>query len=430
MSTVDTVVIGAGQAGLATSRLLTQAGRDHVVLERGRIGERWRSERWDSLRLLTPNWMLSLPGSRYGGTDPDGFAPAASFVEMLQEYAAGFAAPVVEGTTVEEVRASGRGASRYTVTTDGGTWHTRHLVLATGPHGSPLLPAGLGRADRQGELPATVLTARDYRNPAQVAPGGVLVVGASASGVQIAEELQRSGRDVTLAVGRHTRIPRQYRGFDIYWWLEATGRLAQTLDDVRDRDAARREPSLQLIGRHHGVRPASEVDLAALQRHGVRLAGRLVEVTGGIARFDGALAQRVAAADDTMHRLLDTVDEYAQRSGLEREIWPPERPPPVPLPPKPPASLDLRAEGIATVVVAAGYRPHHPWLRLPILGGDGAIEQARGVTAAPGVFTVGQRFQHGRASGSIAGARHDAAYVVDRIERSDAATCMSPKGAS
>jgi len=370
VDTLDTVVIGAGQAGLATSRLLTAAGREHVVLERGHIGERWRSERWDSLRLLTPNWVLSLPGSRYGGPDPDGFAPADSFVAMLEEYAASFAAPVVDGTTVEEVRASGRGTSRYAVTTDGGTWYTRHLVIATGPHGVPIWPAGL---DNHGAGDVQVLTSRDYRNPAQVAPGGVLVVGASASGVQIAEELQRAGRQVTLAVGRHTRLPRTYRGFDVYWWLEATGRLSRTLDDVEDREAARREPSLQLIGRHHGVRPDSEVDLAALQRRGVRLAGRLLELTGGIARFADDLSTRVTEAERGMHRFLDAADSYAERSGLVPEIWSPERPGAVPLPSRTPTTCDLRAEGIGTIVVATGYRPHHPWLHLPVLGAGGAI---------------------------------------------------------
>jgi len=426
-TTVDTVVVGAGQAGLATSRLLTQGGRDHVVLERGRIGERWRSERWDSLRLLTPNWMLSLPGSRYGGPDPDGFAPAATFLEMLEEYAAGFAAPVVEGTAVEEVCVSGRGPSRYTVTTDAGTWHTRHLVVASGPHGAPVIPAALGSADLG---PAALLTVRDYRSPSQVAPGSVLVVGASASGVQIAEELQRAGRQVTLAVGRHTRIPRQYRGFDIYWWLEATGRLALGLEDVRDREAARRDPSVQLIGRHHSARSASEVDLAALQRLGVRLAGRLVDVTGGVARFDDGLATRVRETDAAMHRLLDRLDLYAERVGLALEIWPPERPSPVPLPPQPPEKLDLGAESISTVVVAAGHRAHHPWLRLPILRSDGAIRQDDGVTAAPGVYTVGQRFQHSSASGMICGARSDAESVVDRIFGADATPFLSPETAA
>jgi putative flavoprotein involved in K+ transport len=349
---------------------------------------------------------------------------------MLEEYAAGFAAPVVEGTTVEEVRASGRSRSRYRVATDDGTWHTQHLVVATGPHGRSAIPAGLGSADLGS---TSVLTARDYRNPIQVTPGGVLVVGASASGVQIAEELQRAGRHVTLAVGRHHRIPRQYRGFDIYWWLEATGRLARRLD-ARDREAALRDPSVQLIGRHHSARPASEVDLAALQRHGVRLTGRLVDVTGGVARFDDGLAARMKEADAAMHRLLDRIDAYARQVGLEREIWATERPAPVCVPPQPPQQLDLRAEGISTVVVAAGYRSHHPWLRLPILGANGMIRQRHGVTAFPGVYTVGQRFQHGRASGTIYGARLDAAYVVDRILGVDTtsvgASCLSPGTAS
>jgi putative flavoprotein involved in K+ transport len=409
MSTVDTVVVGAGHAGLATSRLLTRAGRDHVVLERGRVAERWRSERWDSLRLLTPNWMLSLPGSRYGGPDPDGFAPGSRFVEMLEEYAASFAAPVVDGTTVEEVRASGRGTSRYLVTTDAGTWHTRHLVVATGPHGVPVLPPGLDRAELGS---ATLVTSRDYRNPAQLAPGGVLVVGASASGVQIAEELRRAGRDVTLAVGRHTRMPRSYRGFDIFWWLETTGRLARTIDDAPDPGAALREPSLQLIGRRHEVRPGSEVDLAALRAHGVRLTGRLLEVTGGVARFADDLPVRVAEAEAAMHRLLDVADAHAERAGLVSEIWSPERPSPVRLPTTTPAEIDLRAEGIGTVLVAAGYRPHNPWLRLPVVAPDGRIRQRRGVTDAMGLYTVGQRFQHRRDSAFIGGARHDAAHVV------------------
>jgi putative flavoprotein involved in K+ transport len=346
---------------------------------------------------------------------------------MLEEYAASFAAPVVDGTTVEEVRASGREASPYTVSTDSGTWHARHLVIATGPHGTPVMPAGINRADL-GD--AEILAARDYRNPAQVAPGGVLVVGASASGVQIAEELQRAGRQVTLAVGRHTRLPRQYRGFDVFWWLEATGRLSQTFEDPRDRRSAQAEPSLQLIGRHHSRRPASEVDLAALQRHGVRLTGRLVEATGGIARFDDRLATRLADADRAMHRFLDTVDDYAHRAGLDPEIWSPERPEPVLLPARPVERIDLRAEGISTVVVAAGYRPHHPWLRLPVSDADGAIVQSRGVTSAPGVYTVGQRLQHTRGSGQIAGARHDAAYVVDQITRTPQQTCVSRENAS
>ena len=237
---IDTVVIGAGHAGLAVSRLLTLAGREHVILDRGRVGERWRTERWDSLRLLTPTWMTRLPGWHAEG-DPDGFLPSGHFVDQLEQYAASFDAPVVTGATVTCLTTGPTGT--YDVHTDHGTWRARSVVVATGPHGRPLVPASVGRTD------VPVITSNRYRNPRHLDAGGVLVVGASSSGVQIADELARSGRDVVLAVGRHTRMPRRYRGMDIFWWLETTGRLARTIDEMPDPAAARREPSLQLTGR-------------------------------------------------------------------------------------------------------------------------------------------------------------------------------------
>jgi putative flavoprotein involved in K+ transport len=259
----------------------------------------------------------------------------------------------------------------------------------------------------------------------------VLVVGASASGVQIADELAHSGRQVTLAVGRHQRMPRSYRGLDVYWWLDATGRLARTIDERSDPEAARREASLQLIGRRHGVLPDSSVDLAALQRRGVRLAGRLVDVSGHVVRLADDLPERVAASEAAMHGFLTAVDEFVLASGLTDEVWPAVRPAPVPLVPSP-TRLDLRAEGITTIVVAAGHRPHHPWLRLPVLAADGSIVQWRGRTDLPGVYTVGQRFQHRRDSAFIGGARHDAAAVVgDIVGRSPVeAGAISPESAA
>ena len=253
MTSIDTLVMGAGHAGLSVSRLLTQVGHPHVVLDRGRVGERWRSERWDSLHLLTPNWMTRLPGRGYAGPDPDGFMSANDFVGLLERYGATFDAPVVTGTTVLEVSAAGDG---YRVVTDGGTWNVRHVVVATGPHGKPHVPAGLRTVP--------VLTANRYRNPAQLAPGGVLVVGASASGVQIADELARAGREVVIAVGRHTRMPRSYRGLDAFWWLEATGRLARTVDEVADPRRARHETSLQLVGRNDPAPEERDLDLGTL----------------------------------------------------------------------------------------------------------------------------------------------------------------------
>lgn len=410
MECVDTVVIGAGHAGLAVSRLLSALAHEHVVLERGRVGERWRSERWDSLHLLTPNWMTRLPGFSYRGPDPDGYLSAAAFADYLNRYASSFYAPVVEQTTVEEVSRA-RPSRRYRVVTDRGTWQAKNIVVATGPHGTPHIPPAV-RAGEPG--PVEVVSAQDYRSPAQLPPGGVLVVGASSSGVQIAYELARADRSVILSVGRHTRMPRRYRGMDIFWWLEGTGRLARTIDDMPDATAARRETSLQLAGRNGSELFAQNLDLAVLQANGVRLAGRLERISGGRAWFRGDLDETVGAADRRMHRFLDAVDDHVRRAGLSREVWEPVRPRPVELP-TPAACLNLRAQPIGTIVLATGYRPHHPWLHLPVTARDGSIEQYRGVTTAPGVYVVGQRFQHRRDSGFIDGARHDADAVVRHL---------------
>jgi putative flavoprotein involved in K+ transport len=307
---------------------------------------------------------------------------------------------------VEQVRLSGRGGGRYAVATDRGTWQAEHVVVATGPHGLPRVPAGLPRD--------AVLTSTDYRNPDQLPDGGVLVVGASSSGVQIADELNRAGRDVVLAVGRHTRMPRRYRGVDIYWWLETTGRLARTIDQMPDALTARQEPSLQLVGGACTERSAPDIDLGLLQSRGVRLAGRLTRVAGRIAEFGDDLAVNVGAAEQTMRRFLARVDAFVERSRLTAEVWPGTWPQPVQVG-NPPTRLDLRAEGIRSVVVAAGFRPHHPWLQVPVTGPDGAIRQRRGATDVPGLYTVGQRFQHRRDSGLIDGARHDARDVVADI---------------
>jgi putative flavoprotein involved in K+ transport len=406
MQTVDTVVVGAGHAGLAVSRLLTDAGRAHVVLDRGRVGERWRSERWDSLHLLTPNWMSRLPGWYYTGPDPEGFLPADRFVRQLERYAASFGAPVQERTAVELVAAApGDG---YDVHTDRGTWRASNVVVATGPHGVPDVPESVRNTDLQ------VLSSSAYKNPSQLAPGGVLVVGASSSGVQIADELSRAGREVTLAVGRHTRMPRRYRGMDAFWWLESTGRLGRTIDEVRDVAVARREPSLQLRGVDAGGHPGRDLDLAALLDQGVRLTGRLERLRGARAWFGDGLAGAVGAADRQLHRFLDVVDRHIDGAGLASEVLPADRPRPFTVPVTP-TTLDLAGEGITTVVIATGFRPDHSWLAVPVTAPDGSIEQYRGVTPAPGLYVVGQRFQHRRDSGFIDGARHDAHAVTAHL---------------
>ena len=402
MNAIDTVVIGAGHAGLAVSHLLTDAGRDHVVLDRGRVGERWRSERWDSLRLLTPRWMTRLPGWRYRGPDQEGFMPKDELVQHLERYAAG--SPLELGDAVHSVTASDGG---YRVVTAARSWQARHVVVATGPTGRPYVPPMIERLDPR----IQVVSSSQYRNPDQLPPGGVLVVGASASGAQIADELIRSGRRVVLAVGRHTRLPRRYRGMDIFWWLEQTGRLRRTIDEVRDPIAARREPSLQLVGRETADLRGPDVDLVTLQTAGVELVGRMTGVDRRRVDLATDLAASVQVADDGMHRVLDRVDDYITAQHLTTEVDAADRPSRLVLG-RTPARLDLRREGITSVVLATGFRPHHPWLHVPVVAAGGAIRQTRGITPAPGLYVVGQRFQHRRDSSFIDGARHDAADVV------------------
>ena len=303
MPSTTTVIVGAGHCGLAMSRCLAARSVDHVVLERGDVANSWRTQRWDSLRLLTPNWMTRLPGYAYRGADPDGYLSARQVTAMLADYAGASAAPVLTGTTVTSVRAAGGG---YVVRTDQGTWRTPTVVLACGAAILPAVPS-LARLVPDG---ITSVTPAAYRNPGQLPGGGVLVIGASASGIQLADELHRSGRPVTLAVGEHVRMPRTYRGRDILWWLDAAGVLDQRYDEAGDLARARNVPSMQLVGS-----PGRTVDLNALTSSGVRLAGRLAGIADGVAQFSGSLPNVCALADLKLGRLLNTIDAWAGTAG-------------------------------------------------------------------------------------------------------------------
>src|SRR3974390_170532 len=276
-----TVVVGAGQSGLAMSRCLTERSVDHVVLERNEVANSWRGERWDSLRLLTPNWQCRLPGHAYEGDDPDGFMSAGGVVEFLAEYAKKIAAPVMSGTTVSSVRQATDG---HLVTTDQGEWKCATVVLGSGAFNVPSVPS-FAAAVPPG---VSTLTAMDYRNPGQLSEGGVMVVGASATGVQIAAELRRSGREVVMSVGEHVRGPRMYRGRDIHWWMEAAGVLDERYDEVADIVRARRVPSMQLAGSDD----RASFDLNALTSTGVKLAGRLAGINEGNAQFSVSFANQ------------------------------------------------------------------------------------------------------------------------------------------
>lgn len=399
--TIDTVVIGGGQAGLAMSALLGERGVDHLVLERGRVGERWRSERWDSLRTLTPNWMTNLPGSPYQDGDPEGFMSKDQVVELLESYARANAAPVMEGVTVRDVRPAGDGLA---VTTGRETIHARNVVVATGQAGRPVVPDSAGRLD--GSIDQ--LHSSSYRNPEQLREGGVLVVGAGASGIQIAAELQAAGRPVTLAVGRHARAVRRYRGRDIWWWLEAMGVLDVTADEVADLDRARRTPSLGLSGSSK----TADVDLGLLAEQGVRLTGRLIDGWGTTLRFAADLAGSAAEADRRLIRLLDRIDQFIRESGIDTP--PADRPAPVRIGTTP-RELDLAAEGITTVIWCTGYRPGMDFVSADVFDRSGSPVHRRGVTSVPGLYFLGLRFQWRRSSHFLGGVGHDAAFLADHI---------------
>lgn len=394
----DVLVIGAGHAGLAMSRYLAGRSIDHVILERGEVANSWKTERWDSLRLLTPNWQSRLPGYGYAGDDPDGFRTMPETIAYLEGYANAISAPVRTHTTVTSVRRTEDG---YAVATTQGAWRSRAVVLASGACNVPNVPQALAAA-----LPATVasLTPHQYRNPAQLEQGAVLVVGASATGVQLADEIQRSGRPVTLAVGEHIRMPRRYRGRDIQWWMDAAGILDVRYDEIDDLNRARGVPSLQLVGDAGG----RTVDLNALTALGVRLVGRLAGLRDGTALFSGSLANQAALSDLKMNRLLDAIDAWATRRGLDGAVPPPERFAPTRLEASPRLSIDLERRGIRTVLWATGYRPDHSWLGLPVFDRKGRIRHDGGVAESPGLYLMGLPYLRRRKSALIDGAGDDA----------------------
>jgi putative flavoprotein involved in K+ transport len=380
------------------SRCLAERSIDHVLLERGEVAHSWRTERWDSLRLLTPNWQSRLPGFRYDGNDPDGYRTMPEVIDFIAAYAKSISAPVRTHTTVTAVRNDDAG---YLVRTNQGDWHCRTVVIASGACNIARVPAF---ADRVPPSIAT-LTAQSYRNPAQLADGGVLVVGASASGTQIALELQRAGRAVTLAVGEHIRAPRVYRGKDLEWWMDAAGVLDERYDQVDDITRARRVPSLQLAG----TPDRSTLDLNALSDIGVRLVGRLAGITDdGKAQFAGSLRNMCALSDLKMRRLLELLDEWARTNGLDDAVDPPDRLPPTRVEEAPPLGMDLVKSGIKTIVWAGGFRPDYSWLKLPVLDRKGYITHDGGIVSAPGVYLMGMQFLRRRKSALIDGAGDDA----------------------
>jgi putative flavoprotein involved in K+ transport len=398
---VDTVVIGAGQAGLATSHLLTQRGREHVVLEQGRIGETWRTQRWDGFHLNTPNWGQRLPGHHYDGPDPDAFAPLADVIAYLDGCARKNDAPVRTGVRVAGLRPEAGG---WRVTLDGDELRTTNVVVATGAFRKPHLPAAAESASAD----VLELHTSDYRRPEQLPAGGVLIVGSGQSGCQIADELLRAGREVYLSVGRCTWLPRRYRGHDVLHWLLETGLADQTVESLPSPDARLAcNPAVSGDDGGHDCNPRWLADRGAV------LCGRLTAIDKHRVVFASDLDDNLAKGDEFVRALVARIDKHARAAGLElpEESLDEEHRSPARV-----DALDVREAGVGTILWASGFRPDFDWIDAPVFDGEGRLMQTRGVSVIPGLYFVGLHWLHKRKSALFVGVGEDAEHVVSHLD--------------
>ena len=406
-SSAEIAIIGGGQAALALSYHLSARGRPHVILEQGRMLESWRTKRWDSLRLIAPNWSLVMPGFAYAGDDPDGFMSKDEVVERLTGYARSYRAPIREGVHVTGVSRRSHGGP-FSIRTADDEIRADRVVIATGALQRPRIPSSAT------SIPGRILQLipGDYRNPAALPPGKVLIVGTGETGSQISEELVHAGREVLLSGGRSWWAPRRYRGRDIAAWLRLLGFFERLTSDLRP-GVRTGLPNPQLTGSGGG----HDISRHTLARDGVRLLGRLKGFDEGRATFDDDLAANVALGDSQARDLLDGIDRLVDEQQLE-----------VPAGELPddlrerqlaghsaPTSVDLVAEGVSTVIWAAGYTPDLRWVDLPFLASDGYPVQRRGVTQVPGLYVLGLDWLHTAKSGLFAGIGDDAGYLASMI---------------
>jgi putative flavoprotein involved in K+ transport len=401
-TSIDTLVVGAGQAGVAMSEHLSKLGVPHLVLERARIAERWRTGRWDSLVANGPAWHDRFPNMEFADVDPDAFAGKEQVADYFVAYAKKFDAPIRTGVEVKQVvRNAGRPG--FTVETSDGTIQANRVVVATGPFQRPVIPP---IAPQDAAL--TQIHSADYRNPAQLPEGGVLVVGAGSSGVQIADELQRAGRRVYLSVGAHDRPPRAYRGRDFCWWLGVLG----------EWDAEVMKP-----GREHvtiavsGSRGGHTVDFRRLAHQGVTLVGLTKSFHDGVVSFEDDLAANIRRGDENYLSLLDAADAYAERNGLDLPQEPEARI--IPADPEcvthPLHDLALAEAGVTSIVWATGYAVDFNWLKVNAFDEKGKPTHQRGVSKEPGIYFLGLPWLSRRGSAFIWGVWHDAKHIADHI---------------
>ncbi|UQS24726.1 NAD(P)/FAD-dependent oxidoreductase [Amycolatopsis thermalba] len=399
---VEVLVVGGGQAGLAMSEHLSDCGVPHLVLERHRIAERWRTQRWDSLVANGPAWHDRFPGLEFGDLAPDAFASKDQIVGYFEAYAEKIAAPIRTGVEVTSVRRH-TGRPGFRVETSDGPLDARFVVAATGPFQRPVIPPIV--PDDAGPVQ---IHSSSYRNPEQLPEGAVLVVGAGSSGVQIAEELHRSGRRVYLSVGPHDRPPRRYRGRDFCWWLGVLGKW--------DADTPPRGAEHVTIA-VSGARGGHTVDFRALAALGINLVGMTSSFDGGTLRFNPDLGANIARGDANYLALLDEADAFVERNGLDL----PEEPEARELGPDPACvtdptlELDLAAAGITSIVWATGFAVDYGWLQVDALDENGRPRHRRGVSTEPGVYFLGLPWLARRGSSFIWGVWHDAKFVADHI---------------
>jgi putative flavoprotein involved in K+ transport len=399
----DTVVIGGGQAGLAMSAVLQQRGREHVVLERGQIGGRWRTERWDSLCFQFPNWSLELPGYRYSGGNPNGFAHWHEVLDVIEDYAVTTGAPVREHVEVTGLRARDDG---FTLSVEHGTIHARHVVVATGPFQRPQIPqfaAGVPRWVLQTDP-------TQYRRPEDLPDGAVLVVGSGASGCQISDELVHSGRTVFLSVSRHRRIPRRFRGQDAYWWLDQMGRFAQTIDSFPQREWP---PSTVVTGVSGGY----DVNVRQIANHGAHVLGRVLGTSDGTVSVARNANQVLDEADAAFAGFVAAAREFAAASpDLELAAEEPTPSEPAPTAIDEVEFLDLRREKVASIIWATGYDYDYNWLQAPVFDRRGRPVHRRGVSPTPGLYFLGLHWMHTFKSGLFSGVGSDAEHLARHME--------------
>ena len=402
IETVDTLVIGAGQAGLAMSEHLSKQGLSHLVLERHRIAERWRSERWDSLVANGPAWHDRFPGMTFPNLDPDAFATRDMIVNYFEAYADMIKAPIRPGINVKSLSSNANG-SGFKAETSEGQFEAKNVVVATGPFQRPIIPTNVPADSGLMQIHSS-----SYRNPAQLPEGAVLVVGAGSSGAQIADELLRSGKRVYLSIGPHDRPPRRYRGRDFVWWLGVLGKW-----DAKTRDPATEHVTISVSGAHGG----QTIDFREFAERGMTLVGRAGQFKNGVIQFAPDLAETIERGDANYLSVLNEADIYARNHNLDM----PEEPEAKIIRPAPQCmrepllELDLAKAGVTSIIWATGYVLDFDWLKLDTFDDKGRPAHQRGVAKIPGLYFLGLTWLARRASPFIWGVWHDAEYLASHI---------------